>query len=131
MNRSQELSPPTLPNAHSGQWVAWDADRKQLLAVADTYAEIMRRVADAGAVDPVVEKAPGFHPEVAARPFTLLEDESTVILDDVRKTIPDPEQWLDTPNTRLWCQKPRDLIGTPQERYVRYLLRGIRSGITS
>jgi hypothetical protein len=112
-------------------WIAWDEEQEHVLASADTYPEVMGRVAALGLTDPVVEKAPGLHPAVAARQFTLFPDESPDILDDVRRTIPDPDQWLDTPNTRMWCKKPRDLIGTSEERQLRYMLRGIRSGITS
>src|SRR5262249_54019712 len=125
---AQELGLSAIPSEYSGKWLAWDADHKSILAAADTYPEIMAFVAQAGQPDLRVERARGLHPAVAEHPFVLLEDESPDVLDDVRKTIPDPEEWLDTPNTRLWCRKPRELIGTPQEKYLRYILRGIRSG---
>ena len=117
------------PDAYRGRWLAWDVHQKNIIAAADTYSEIMKLVTDQD--DVVVEKAPGLHPTIATRPFTLLEDETANIIDDVRKSIPDPDNWLDTPNTRLWCQKPRELVGTPEEKYLRYLIRGIKSGITS
>lgn len=124
---------PSVPdlNDYQGMWIAWDDEQENILASADTYPQLMERIAALGLNDPVVETAPGLHPAVAARKFTLFSDESPNILDDVRKTIPDPEEWLDTPNTRLWCKKPRELIGTSDEVQLRYLLRGIWSGITS
>ena len=131
MSETANPSPLAELSLSPGQWVAWDKHQEHVLAAADTYPEMMARISELGLGDPVVEKAPGIHPLVAAKEFTLLPNESSDIIDDVRMTIPDPDLWLDTPNTRLWCEKPRDLIGTEQERQLRYLLRGIRSGITS
>ncbi len=128
LSKSPEVPvPPDL----QGRWIAWDEDQDEILAIADTYPELLERVQRMGLVDPIIERAPGLHPAVTSRPFELLEGESADILKDVHETIPDAEQWLDTPNTRLGCKKPRDLIGTAQERQLRYLLRGIWSGITS
>ncbi len=119
----------------SGRWIAWDGDQETVVAAADTYPELIRLLeADGLADQAVIEKAPGVHPAVAARPFVLLDDESANIVDDINRTIPDAkdaEEWLDAPNTRLWCQRPRDFIGTPEEPSLRFLLRGIRSGFTS
>jgi hypothetical protein len=120
-----------LPPDLQGRWIAWDENQENLFAVADTYPELMERVQQMGLVDPIIERAPGLHPAIANMPFELLEGESSDILKDIRETIPDAEEWLETPNTRLWCKKPRDLIGTTQERQLRYLLRGFWSGITS
>jgi hypothetical protein len=122
---------PTVATEHSGKWIAWRPTDKVVLAAADTYAEIMQAVGDPVPADLVIEKAPGVHRAVAERKFQLLDDESPDILEEVRSTIPDADRWLSTPNTRLWFEKPRDVIGTPREVYVRYLLRGIRNGITS
>jgi hypothetical protein len=111
-----------------GKWVAWDENQETVLAVADSYSELMRCIDEFRLVDPIIERTPGLHADV---PLELLEGESADILKDVRETIPDAEQWLDTPNTRLWYKRPRELIGTPDERQLRYLLRGLWSGITS
>jgi uncharacterized protein (DUF2384 family) len=80
-----------------------------------------------GEPDPYVKKAPGG----ARKPVATLEDESSDIMDDVSKVVPDAKVWLDSPNSALGGQKPRDLIGTEMEPEVRYLLRGIRDGITT
>jgi hypothetical protein len=124
-DRNEEVGtedPPLPP----GRWVAWDRERKHVLAVADTYPEVMEQVASVP--DAVVEKSPGTHPLAAARPFTLLEWESPDIRADVAKVFADPELWLDTPHPSLGAQAPRALIGTDQERLVRYLLRDIVFG---
>jgi hypothetical protein len=121
----------SLCDQYSGRWIAWNPDGETIAAVADTYGELMKIVADKELIDPAIEKAPGIHPALASRPFELMQGESADILQEIRQTIPDPDQWLDTPNARLWCQKPRELIGTSQEPYLRSMLRGIGSGITS
>jgi hypothetical protein len=126
-----ESSEVSLPPDLQGRWVAWDENQEKVLAVADTYPELMESVQRNGLADPIIERAPGFHPTVANMPFKLLDGESSDILKDVGETIPNADEWLDTPNTRLGCHKPRDLIGTAQEQQLRYLLRGIWSGITS
>ena len=120
-----------LPADFQGKWVVLDDDQETIRAVADTFPEILGLAQQLGLVDSVIERAPGLHPTVARRPFELLLGESANVLEDVQRTIPDADQWLDTPNTRLWCKKPRELVGTPQEGQLRYLLRGIWSGITS
>ena len=133
-DRGQTLQPSSaepLPADLAGKWIAWDENQERPLAAADTFADILATVEQMGLVDPIITKAPGLHPALAARPFELIEGESPDILEDIRATIPDAEVWLDTPNTRLWGQKPRDLIGTPDERQLRYLLRGLWNGITS
>jgi uncharacterized protein (DUF2384 family) len=45
--------------------------------------------------------------------------------------IPDSDRWLDTPHTWFGGRKPRELIGTQDERELRNLIRGIRYGITA
>jgi hypothetical protein len=123
--------PPEDQRAFRGKWIAWDEDQEQILAAEDTYWGLVQRVEQMGLVNPHIERAPGVHSGLADAPFVLLEGESSEILKDVQETIPAADEWLDTPNTRLWGKKPRDLIGTPQERQLRYLLRGIWSGVTS
>jgi hypothetical protein len=128
VQESRETFPPAdLP----GRWIAWDENQDQILAAADSYLALMRCIDQLGLVDPVIERAPGVQPMDSAVPVVLLNGESSDILQDVRETIPDADRWLDTPNTRLGYQRPRDLIGTPGERQLRYLLRGLWSGITS
>jgi len=114
-----------------GSWIAWNKARQTVIAIADTYADALKQAGNAGEADAEIDKAPGVHPVAAARPFTLLEDESQNIIADVERIIPDAIEWLDTPNTNLWFERPRDLIGTGRERQLRYLLRGIRNGITT
>jgi hypothetical protein len=116
---------------HAGRWIAWTRDRKQILAVADSFTDVMAMAEAVGESDPYVKKAPGVSPNAERKPFELLEGESRNILDDIRKVIPQPEAWLDAPNELLGGDKPRNLIDTEREREVRYLLRGIEDGITT
>ena len=116
---------------YAGRWVAWTRDRQRVLAVADSFADVMNQAIRSGESDPYVKKIPGVSPEGARKPFVILEDESSNIVDDVSKVVPDPEAWLDSPNSSLGGERPRDLIGTEMEREVRYLLRGIKDGITT
>ena len=114
-----------------GMWIAWNKEHRTVIAITDTYGEALRQATDSGESDPEIEKAPGIHPAVAARPFTLLEDESPKVIDDVKRIIPNADEWLATPNINLSFEKPQDLINTDAEHHLRYLLRGIRTGITS
>lgn len=131
MEKASEDSLAKAMREHPGSWIAWNKARRIPIAIADTYAAALRQATDAGEAEPEIERASGIHPTAASRPFTLLEDESTNVIEDVRRIIPDAEDWLDTPNTHLWFEKPRDLIGTSREQQLRYLLRGIRNGITT
>jgi hypothetical protein len=119
------------PMQHAGRWVAWTRDRQRVLAVADSFADVMNQAIRSGESDPYVKKVPGVSPEGARKPFVILEDESSNIVDDVGKVVRDAEVWLDSPNSSLGGDRPRDLIGTEMEREVRYLLRGMRDGITT
>jgi hypothetical protein len=120
-----------LPPEFAGKWIAWDDNKTAMLAVADTFGDLMKIVGDNGWHDVTIERGQGVHPEVAKRRLELLPDEPADLLEDIRQTIPNADEWLDTPNSRLWCEKPRDLLQGPREEFVRSLLRGIRSGITS
>ncbi len=116
---------------HAGRWVAWTRDRQRVVAVADSFSDVVKEALAAGEPDPYVKKAPGALRKTARKSFALLEDESSNILDDIRKVFPDPDAWLDAPNDLLGGEKPRDLISTEREQEVRYLLRGIEDGITT
>ena len=100
---------------HPGHWFAWNEATRQILGIANTYAEAMKYVTDLDDDNVCVDMAPGFHPDVLNRPFVLEEGESPNILDDIEKLIPNPTAWLDTPNIELFGQTPRQLIGTPEE----------------
>ena len=116
---------------YAGRWVAWTSDRQRVVAVADSFADVMKQASASGELDPYVKKAPGISPQAARKPFTILEDESSNIIDDIGKVFPDPDAWLDAPNGSLGGEKPRDLIHTEREQEVRYLLRGMKDGITT
>jgi Protein of unknown function (DUF2384) len=116
---------------YAGRWVAWTNDRQRVLAVADSFADVVDQAARSGEPDPYVNKVPGVSPESARKPFMILDDESSNIVDDVSKVVPDAEVWLDSPNSSLGGERARDLIGTDMEQDVRYLLRGIKDGITT
>jgi hypothetical protein len=116
---------------YAGRWVAWTRDRQRVLAVADSFADVMNQAIRSGESEPYVKKVPGASPNGARKPLVILEDESSNIVDDVSKVIPNSEAWLDSPNSWLGGERPRDLIGTEMEWEVRDLLRGIRDGITT
>jgi len=61
--------------------------------------------------------------------YKVFEDEDPDILEELKKFFPDPYRWLDTPNDRLWGERPRDFIGTDKEIRVRNLLRRLKYGI--
>ncbi len=115
---------------YRGKWIAWDENQEHIVAADETYPGLMCQVEKMGLLDPEIERAPVLHSALSDEPVALLEGESPDILADLRATIPDVDEWLDTPNTRLWFKKPRDVVGTSQERHLRYLLRGIWSGMT-
>ncbi|MBV9123503.1 MAG: DUF2384 domain-containing protein [Planctomycetes bacterium] len=116
---------------YAGRWVAWTRDRQRVLAVADSFTDVLKQAQAAGEPDPYIKKAPGVSPAAVPKALALLEGESPNILDDIHELFPDPEAWLDAPNSWLGGDKPRDLIGTEREWEVRYLLRGIQNGITT
>jgi hypothetical protein len=116
---------------HAGRWVAWTRDRQRVLAVADSFAEVMQQALASGETAPYVKKAPRVAPDPAATTVAILDDESPDIRDDISKLFPAPDAWLDAPNSFLGGEKPRDLIGTEREREVRDLLRGVQDGITT
>jgi Protein of unknown function (DUF2384) len=116
---------------YEGRWVAWTRDRRRIVAVANSFADVVKQANRSGESDPYVKKLPGVSPEGIRKPFVILDDESTNIEEDVSKLIPDAEEWLDSPNSLLRGERPRDLIGTDMEPEVRYLLRGIRDEITT
>ncbi len=111
-----------------GNWVAWDRDRKKILAVGTHFWKVMQKAFKAGEEEPHVEKTPGLSPAAARRRFTREKWESPNVIDDVRKMVPGAEDWLDTPNTLFAGERPRDLIGTDREELLRDALRSIRAG---
>ena len=116
---------------YAGRWVAWTRDRQRILAVADSFTDVLNQAIRSGESDPYVRKVPGVSPEAARKSSVILEDESPNIVDDVSKVVPDAALWLDSPNSSLGGERPCDLIGTEMEREVRDLLRGIKDGITT
>jgi len=116
---------------YAGRWVAWTNDRQRVVAVADSFADVLNQAIRSGESDPYVKKIPGASPVGSSKPFVILEDESSNIVDDVSKVVPNANAWLDSPNNSLGGERPRDLIGTDMEPELRYLLRGIKDGITA
>ena len=62
------------------------------------------------------------------QPTDTSPDTTSDLLKDIEDTFADPEAWLNTPNLRLAGQKPIDLIGTPDEKLVRYIIDSIKYG---
>ena len=112
---------------YAGRWVAWTRDRRRVVAVADSFAEVMDQAIRSGEPDPYVKKAPGG----AHKPVATLEDESSNIMDDVNKVVPDAEVWLDSPNSSLGGQTPARSHRHGDGARGAHLLRGIKYGITT
>ena len=53
----------------------------------------------------------------------LLPEENSDIGQEIAAIIKEPSQWLDMPNDQLGGDKPKDLIGTAREQFIRDLLR--------
>jgi len=58
----------------------------------------------------------------------LLPGEHEDIREDVRALFSNADEWMDAPNTRFVMRKPNDLVGTPDERLLRDMLREIAYG---
>ena len=61
----------------------------------------------------------------------LFADESADLTQEVARSVADPEVWLHTPHAHLGGESPITLIGTPEERRLRDLLRAIKHGMVS
>jgi hypothetical protein len=53
--------PEVVPLASVGKWVAWSADGMRILAAAETIEEAERLAAEAGEVEPILERPPAPH----------------------------------------------------------------------
>ncbi len=68
---------------------------------------------------------------MAQGPVELIPGENPDLREEVRAHFSDPDLWLDTENDQFGGRKPRDLIGTEDEKYIRNLLRMIKYGMMS
>ena len=59
----------------------------------------------------------------------LLPGEHADLRQEAQSLFSDPDSWLDTENDQLRGRKPKDLLGTEDEKYVRNLLRMIKYGM--
>lgn len=59
----------------------------------------------------------------------LLRGEKADIYEEVATVIADAPQWFEMPHPLLGGQKPRQLVGTPQEELIRDLVRAIKQGM--
>jgi hypothetical protein len=50
--------PPPIPGKYAGQWIAWDAERHQILAHGTEMSEVRNAAVQAGYPDPVLQKVP-------------------------------------------------------------------------
>ena len=71
----------------------------------------------------------GKQPVALASSNGLLPGEDADILREVGNLVADPESWLDASHARLGGNRPRDLIGTDREQFLRDLLRAIKYGM--
>ncbi|MDQ2688421.1 MAG: hypothetical protein M3Y28_11210 [Armatimonadota bacterium] len=55
----------------------------------------------------------------------LLPGEHEDIREDVRALFSNADEWMDAPSPKFHFRKPNDLIGTPDERLIRDMLRQI------
>jgi uncharacterized protein (DUF2384 family) len=55
-------------------------------------------------------------------------DENKDLRDLAAEVVDKPEEWMNHPHPMLGMQRPRDLLGTPQEPILRAILRGIKTG---
>jgi hypothetical protein len=58
-------------------------------------------------------------------------DETVDIRTLILSVVPDAERWTDTPNPHFDLAKPKDLIGTDQEKHLRNLVRAAKNGMFS
>jgi hypothetical protein len=128
---SQTSHDESLRPEYQGKWIAWDENMEHVVASADTYLELVDYIERMNLGNPHMQRAPGIDPALANKQFELMEGESPDIMQDIRATIPNPEQWLDAPNPHFGLQKPREMIGTDQEPLIRNMLRRIWNGIFS
>ncbi len=47
----------------------------------------------------------------------------------IAEVVSNPDKWLDTENDQLGGNKPRNLMGTPNEDQIRALMRAIKHGM--
>jgi hypothetical protein len=118
---------------HPGSWVSWNEATREIYAVSDDFNEALDRMPDPDDPNQQLDAAPGFHPDAEIhRPLKLLSWESPDVTDDVRLLWGDSaDAWLDTPNVHFGGRRPRDLVGTDDEVFLRELLRAVRYGATS
>lgn len=99
MSSSTETKFSNNPNDYPGQWIAWDSAHENIIAAATNLRVLREEVEKLGETDPQIEHGPPLPFKDADK---LREGESPNIIDDIMTTIPDAEEWLQTPNIALW-----------------------------
>ena len=113
-----------------GRWFVWNEVTREIYAITDDYNRAIEHIVNPADPNVKLNLAPGFHPDAPIhRPLKLLSWESPNVLDDVHLLWGDSaDAWLDCPNPRFEGRKPRELVGTDDERFLRGLLRTVRYG---
>jgi hypothetical protein len=116
-----------------GHWFVWNEATREILVITDNFKVALDHIADPDDPDVHLEMSPGIHPDAPIhRPLKLLPWESPNVIDDVHLLWGDTaDAWLDCPNPHFEGRKPRELVGTRDELFLRELLRGVRYGATS
>lgn len=63
--------------------------------------------------------------QTTAAKSDLLPGEHEDIREDIRALLSNADEWMDAPNTAFMGRKPKELIGTPDERLLRRMLRTV------
>ncbi len=50
--------PPPVPARYAGQWVAWNADRTEIISNGENYAEVLEQAIASGCSRPILQMIP-------------------------------------------------------------------------
>ena len=58
MTKTDHHQSPPVPREYAGKWIAWDREKKRIVAAAVTLAEAKAAAHAAGETEPILAKAP-------------------------------------------------------------------------
>lgn len=115
--------------ANPGCWIVWDEAARIVFAISDEYDATILGALKSSDPNIMVDVAPGARRE---EQLQLLDWESPDVVSDVKLLWGSTaDAFLDAPNPRFDWRRPRDLVGTNDERLLRWLLRAVKDGITA